>query len=220
MKKSGVVIFLLSSFWWSAQAQTAPPYWAEMVAFKKQDSVQQPPAHAIVFVGSSSFTKWKDVGEYFPGYPIINRGFGGSTLVDVIRYVYDIILPYKPKQVVIYCGENDFAYVDTVSVAEVLRRFKTLYGMLRQNLPSSTITFVSLKPSPSREKYQVKVKAVNNEIRLFLKKEKMAAFIDIYPAMLDANGKMREELYEEDRLHMKPEGYRIWQKIMLPYLLK
>jgi lysophospholipase L1-like esterase len=121
---------------------------------------------------------------------------------------------------VIYCGENDFAYADTVSVAEVVRRFKTLYGMLRQNLPATTISFVSMKPSPVREKLQDKIKAANNEIKLFLKKESRAAFIDIYPAMLDAKGKMREELYEEDRLHMKAEGYRIWQRIMLPYLIK
>ena len=201
------------------QAQDAP-FFQDIQAFKKRDAEQMPAKNAILFVGSSSFTKWTDVQAYFPGYPIINRGFGGSSLPDVIRYANDVIFPYQPKQVVIYCGENDFAYVDTVSVAEVLRRFKTLFGMLRQNLPDAQISFVSLKPSPSREKFQAKSKAVNSEIRSFLKKEKMAAFIDIYPAMLDANGKMREELYEEDRLHMKAEGYRIWQKIMLPYLMK
>jgi len=220
MKKLIVIAFLVAFFRCPAQAQPAPPYWEEIVAFKKLDSVKQPPTHAILFVGSSSFTKWKDVGEYFPGYDIINRGFGGSRLVDVIRYTYDIILPYEPKQVVIYCGENDLAYADTVSVAEVLRRFKTLYDMLRQNLPASMIAFVSLKPSPSRAHLQEKAKAINNEVRAFLKKEKKGAFIDIYPAMLDANGKMREELYEEDRLHMKAEGYAIWKKIMLPYLVK
>jgi len=219
MKKTVGVTLLFAFFFLSAQAQ-APPFWEDIVAFEKKDSVQPPPVHAIVFVGSSSFTKWKDVGDYFPGYTILNRGFGGSRLVDVIRYAYDIVLPYRPKQVVIYCGENDFAYADTVSVAEVVLRFKTLYGLLRQNLPATTISFVSMKPSPVREKLQDKIKAANNEIKLFLKKDSRAAFIDIYPAMLDAKGKMREELYEEDRLHMKTEGYKIWQRIMLPYLMK
>src|SRR6185295_8400606 len=112
MKKSVAVIFLVAFFCSLGYAQTAPPYWEEIVAFAKQDSAQPPPKHPIVFVGSSSFTKWKGVAADFPGYPIINRGFGGSTLVDVIRYAYDVIIPYRPKQVVIYCGENDFAYVD------------------------------------------------------------------------------------------------------------
>jgi lysophospholipase L1-like esterase len=219
MKKFIVFGLLLGCFCSTAQVQTAPPYWAEIVAFKKQDSIQPPPLHPILFVGSSSFTKWKDVANDFPGYPIVNRGFGGSTLVDVIRYTYDIILPYQPKQVVIYCGENDLASAENVSAAEVVRRFKTLFSMLRQNLPTAVISYVSMKPSPVREKIQGKVKAANNEISLFLKKEKGAAFIDVYQAML-ANGKMREELFEEDRLHMRPEGYVIWQKIIYPYLLK
>jgi lysophospholipase L1-like esterase len=201
-------------------AQTAPAFWSDIVAFKKQDSVKPPPSHAILFVGSSSFTRWTDVADYFPGYTIINRGFGGSTLVDVIRYAYDVILPYNPKQVVIYCGENDLASSDTVSAAEVVRRFKTLYAIIHTNLPSARIDFVSIKPSPSRIHLYDKMTAANNAISAFLKKEKNTGFINIVPAMLDASGKPREELFVADRLHMKPEGYKIWQKIMKPYLLK
>src|SRR5436305_12035324 len=89
------------------KAQNAPAFWPDIASFKKQDAEKPPLQHAILFVGSSSFTKWTDVNGYFPGYEIINRGFGGSTLLDVIRYAYDVILPYHPKQVVIYCGEND-----------------------------------------------------------------------------------------------------------------
>jgi len=104
--------------------------------------------------------------------------------------------------------------------AEVVARFKTLYGMIRQNLPAATIDFISMKASPSREKFFPKLREANAAIKAFLQKERNASFIDIYPAMLDAQGKPREELFLSDRLHMKPEGYAIWKKIMLPYLLK
>jgi lysophospholipase L1-like esterase len=171
-------------------------------------------------VGSSSFTKWKDVNDYFPGYPIVNRGFGGATLPDVIRYFYEVILPYQPKQVVIYCGENDIASSDSISAGEVVTRFKTLYGMIRQNLPDAVVDFVSMKASPSREKFFPKLRIANAAIKAFLRNEKKADFIDVYPAMLDMAGKPREELFLSDRLHMKPEGYAIWKKIMQPYLLK
>ncbi|OQP53750.1 G-D-S-L family lipolytic protein [Niastella populi] len=198
----------------------APPFYKDILAFKKQDAQQAPPANGILLVGSSSFTKWTDVQEYFPGYPIINRGFGGSTLPDVIRYAYDIILPYKPKQVLIYCGENDLASGEEVTAAVVVQRFKTLYGIIRQNLPNATISFVSIKPSPVRAHIQPKVKVANREIQAWLKTKKNAQFIDIYDAMLDANKNMREELYVGDRLHMKPEGYAIWKKLITPYLVK
>src|SRR6478609_4359532 len=118
------------------------PFYEEIQNFKNQDTVNPPPKNAILFVGSSSFTKWTDVQAYFPGYKIINRGFGGSSLPDVIRYADDIIFPYQPKQIVIYCGENDLASSDTVTAQMVFDRFKELYQMIREktNVP---VAFVS-----------------------------------------------------------------------------
>lgn len=201
-------------------AQTAPPFWNDIAAFKKLDSVHPAPAHPILFIGSSSFTKWKDVNEYFPGYPIVNRAFGASTLLDLIRYSYDIIIPYQPKQVLIYCGENDLAYSDTVTPAEVVKRFKTLYGIIRLNLPDAKIEYVSIKASPIRSGIKDKVVETNKEISRFLKKEKNAGFIDVYYPMLDAAGNYRQDLFLEDKLHMNAEGYAIWKKIIQPYLIK
>ena len=112
--------------------KTSPPFWNDIQNFKKQDSIHFPPKNAILFIGSSSFTKWTDVQDYFPGYTIINRGFGGSTLLDQIRYVNDIVFPYQPKQIIIYCGENDLASSDTVTAAMVVDRFKQLYKIIRE----------------------------------------------------------------------------------------
>lgn len=218
--KKYFLAFLLICLTQTLLAQNVPAFWQDIIAFKKKDSVQKPPEHAILFIGSSSFTKWQDINNYFPGYTIINRGFGGSNLLDVIRYTYDAIVPYHPNQVVIYCGENDLASADSISVNEVLTRFKTLFGMIRTNLPNTNIAFVSIKPSPVRASIQSKVKLTNKLINSFLKNQINTSFIDVYDAMLDVNGQMREELYVADRLHMKPEGYLIWQKIIEPYLIK
>lgn len=202
------------------QAQTAPPFWQDIVAFKKKDSAQAPVQAPILFIGSSSFTRWAGIESYFPEYPILNRAFGGSILKDVIRYSYDMVMPYHPKQVLIYCGENDLAADDTLTPNEVLLRVQTLFSIIRINLPQARISYVSIKPSPSRMKIQERVKAANNLIKTFIKKQKNADFIDVYDVMLDASGNMREELYIEDRLHMKPIGYDIWKKIITPYLVK
>ena len=216
-------LLILIAFLFTIQltkAQNAPAFWPDIVNFKKEDADKAPAQHAILFVGSSSFTKWTDVSNYFPGYTIVNRGFGGSTLVDVIRYAYDVILPYHPKQVVVYCGENDLAYSDTVSPMEVLRRVQTLFAMIRINLPSATIDFVSIKPSPVRASIQPRVIEANRLIKAYIQHEKNVAFIDVYHPMLDAKGNMREEIYLSDRLHMKPEGYAIWKRIIQPFLRK
>lgn len=220
MKRISFISLLLLLSCSIAFSQSAPQFWKDIVAFKKQDSAQKPPSNGILFIGSSSFTKWTDVSDYFPGYTIVNRAFGGSTLPDVIRYFYDVVMPYNPKQIFIYCGENDLASAESITANDVVKRFKTLYAMIRANYPRVMVDYVSIKPSPSREKIQDKVKAANKEIKAFLKKEKNAAFIDIYGALLDSNGKMREELYVKDRLHLNADGYQIWKKIFLPYLIK
>lgn len=218
MKKLLALVALFVAL--QTQAQQPPAFWNEIVAFKKADTANPPIANPILFVGSSSFTKWKDVNNYFPGYPIINRGFGGSTLVDVIRYAYDVILPYKPKEIVIYCGENDLAYSDAVTAQDVFNRFKTLFGMIRTNLPEVPVYYVAIKPSPSRVRLIDKVKEANKLISGYLKKQKKAGFINVFDAMLDEKGQPRPELFVSDMLHMKPEGYAIWQKIIQPYLIK
>ena len=129
MKK--IKITLLFLFFVAALiGQERPPFWEDIQAFKHQDSGQAPPQHAILFVGSSSFTKWKDVQDYFPGYTIINRGFGGSSLPDLIRYENDVIFKYKPKQIVMYCGENDLAASDTVTAQMVFNRFQSFNRIL------------------------------------------------------------------------------------------
>lgn len=197
-----------------------PAFYNDIQAFKKKDSAQMPPEHMILFVGSSSFTKWTDVQDYFPGYPIINRGFGGSTLPDVIRYAGDVIYPYQPKQVVIYCGENDLASSDTVSSATVIGRVKTLVGMIRQHLGNVPVLFVSLKPSPSRSRLFPKMKEVNAAVKSFLAADKNGAFADVYSQMLDASGAPMDDIFLADKLHMNAKGYAIWQRVLAPMLVK
>jgi lysophospholipase L1-like esterase len=197
-----------------------PPFWNEIAEFKKQDSLQRPPSGAILFVGSSSFRKWTNLQGYFPGYPVINRGFGGSTFPDVIRYAGDIIYPYHPKQVVIYCGDNDLAVSDSVTSTIVFNRFVRLYDLIRTHLKNVDIVYVSIKPSPSREKLMPRMEEVNDMIRDFMAKYSHAAFVDVYHPMLTAQGKPMDDLFISDKLHMNEKGYKIWQQILLPYLDK
>jgi len=218
--RSRLILWLLVLSIGVVAQETKPPFWNEIQAFKKQDSISFPGTGKILFVGSSSFTKWKDVQEYFPEYPIINRGFGGSTLPDVIRYREDAIFKYKPKQIVIYCGENDLASSDTITPEIVVARFKELFSLIRSRLGNVPIAFVSLKPSPSREHLMPKQLIVNLTIKNFLKKQKKTAFIDVYYKMLTPEGKPIPDIFIEDKLHMNAKGYAIWQKIIKPYLLK
>lgn len=218
MKKA--TIFFLSLFFTTVIVAQQPfPFWNDIRKFKTQDSTAFPKEKQILFIGSSSFTNWQDVNDYFPGYKILNRAFGGSTLVDLIRYRYEVIFPYNPRQIVMYCGENDFAASDTVTVDMVVARFKTLYTMIRQKYPAVPFAYVSMKPSPSRKHLMPKYTEANRQIKAFLQTQKQSKFIDTYSLMLK-NGALIADIFIEDRLHMNRKGYEIWQKAMKPYLLK
>ena len=210
------LVCLLQSIIVSGQGGYA--FFNEIQAFKVADSIQPPKQNAIVFAGSSSFRLWKNAQGYFPNKKIINRGFGGSTLLDVIHYEKETILRYKPKQVIIYCGENDLASSDTVTARIVLERFQKLFTDIRKELPKVSIVFVSIKPSPSRWRLKDKMIEANGLIKQFLKTQKRTAFADVWPLMLDGEGKPNEALFIDDKLHMNQEGYAIWAEVLDKYL--
>ncbi|WP_375181142.1 GDSL-type esterase/lipase family protein, partial [Chryseobacterium sp.] len=174
--------------------------------------------NAILLVGSSSFTKWTDVANYFPDKTIINRGFGGSRLTDLNDYADDLLNPYQPKQIIIYCGENDFADNDKLKADVVVERFKAFYKKIRTKFPKIEVDYISIKYSPSREKLWPQMKEANKKIANFMKKQPNSAFIDITKVMQDENGNVRKDLFVEDMLHMTPEGYRLWTSVMNPYM--
>ena len=213
-----LVVFFFLSFS-IAEAQQAP-FSSEIQQFKKEDSINFPAKNAILILGSSSFRKWTDVQDYFPAYQIINRGFGGSSFPDAIYYFDKIVLPYHPRQILIYEGDNDLASSNKITPDSVLNRFKTLFYLIRKNLPKTNIAFVSIKPSLSREKLIPEMAKANSLIQSFLKDKKNASFIDVFHAMLDESGKPRKDIFLSDGLHMNAKGYAIWQKIIEPYLIK
>ena len=215
---NGCLIVMGIGFSLQGWAQAKPAFWDDIQVFKAQDSLKPPPKGAILFIGSSSFTRWKDYQDYFPGYTIINRGFGGSTLPDLTRYVDDIVTPYQPKEIVIYCGENDVA--DSIDSKVVGDRFKDLFNKIRNRFPEVPIAFISMKPSPVRVGFRHMLTQSNQIIKNFLWTQKNTMYIDVFDAMLDPSGNYRTDLYVSDSLHLNPTGYAIMAKTVTPYLIK
>lgn len=212
---SAIILFLMLV---GINAQNKPAFWDDIQHFKQLNKENPPPKNAVLLVGSSSFTMWKDVDAYFPDKVIVNRGFGGSSLYDLNFYSEELLKPYSPKQIIIYCGENDFAGNEKLKPREVFNRFKHFYAEIRKYYPEVPVAYVSIKLSPSRENLWPQFIATNSLIRKFMERKENAEYIDITKAMNGPDGKIRKDLFLEDMLHMKPEGYQIWKKVMEPYL--
>jgi len=196
------------------------PYAQDIQKFKEADRLNPPPQDAVLFAGSSSFTMWTDVQDYFPEVTIINRGFGGSTILDQLHYIDDIVFAYSPRQIVLYCGENDLAYSDTVTGEVVAERFKKWFFMVRSEFPDVNITYVSMKPSPSRWHLKERFIDGNFLIREFLDSQENTGFVNVWEDMLTKDREPDPSIFLDDMLHMNKKGYKIWQKNILPELIK
>jgi lysophospholipase L1-like esterase len=197
--------------------QISNAVWEEdMRHFAAGDAVAPPPRNGVLFVGSSSIRLWTTLAADFPGVPVINRGFGGSEIRDSTWYADRIIVPYAPRQVLIYAGDNDLFSGRTP--AQLRDDFRAFVVRVRKDLPRARIAYISNKPSPSRAHLLAAQREANAMIRADAVRLKVD-FIDIFTPMLDAQGNPREELFIEDRLHMNAKGYAIWREVIAPYLV-
>lgn len=180
--------------------------------FAKQDARTPPPAHPVLFLGSSSFTMWQDVGAAFPDLPVLNRGFGGSQISDQLIWFNRVAKPYAPSKIVIYCGENDLA--SGKSVAQVLADGRALFERLEEAFPNVPILYVSMKPSPKRWAIWPKFQEANALLREECAKRPNRRFVDITAAMLGADGKPLPDIWKPDELHMNEKGYALWIPVL------
>jgi lysophospholipase L1-like esterase len=188
----------------------------EIKAFEVADKTNPPPTRAVLFVGSSSIRLWETLAQDFPRAKVINRGFGGSQIADSLAYADRIILPYRPKTVVLYAGDNEIAAGK--SPEEVFADFKALARTIHRKLPRTRVRFISIKPSPSRWRLADKIKAANQLIAEFCGQDKRLAYIDVFSPMLGTDGRPRPELFVKDKLHLNAQGYELWARIVAPHL--
>lgn len=186
----------------------------EIRAFAHVDSVTPPPANAVLFVGSSSIRFWETLGTDFPGVPVINRGFGGSRMDDLLRYADRIVLPYRPRAIVFYEGDNDLA--DGRTPARIAGDVAEFLSLVRRQLPGTRVVCLAVKPSPSRWTLVNQMRETNALIEAIVERDTAARFVDVFTPMLGANGRPRPELFRDDSLHMTRAGYELWRDLLRP----
>jgi len=209
---------LLGSLSSSLRADTTPPHPFEkaIVAFELADKATPPPQNAILFVGDSQFTRWKTIHEDLPGYTLINRGFGGSKMSDLLYYVDRVVIPYHPRMIVINEGGNDLHGGRTPEL--LLADIQAFVAKVHAALPDTPILISSLTPSPARWSEVDVRKHANQIIKDYLATQKNVQFIDLFDAYLGPDGKPPEELFVADHLHHSEAGYQVRVRLTRPFL--
>ena len=215
---SSIAVAVFTTCVWAAPAiaqQTTDRFESNVVAFETADKTSPPPKGEIVFVGSSTIQRW-DTARYFPDLKIINRGISGSELVDALRYVDRIVLPYQPRLIVVYAGDNDISggWISE-QVAVTFERFTRA---VHAKLPQTRILYIAIKPSILRWTQIDRMRSTNAIIRAYCERDDRLAFIDFDTLMLGFDERPRRELFVEDGLHLSPQGYQLWTNAIRPLL--
>lgn len=194
-------------------ASAAPEKWAEAInKFTTADKTNPPPRDAVVFVGSSSIVKWTTLEKDFAEHKVINRGFGGSELYDSVFYADRVVIPYAPRTVVVYAGDNDLKAGKTPE--KVFADFKALVAKIHAALPKTRIVYIGIKPSPSRWNIKDLGIKANALIAAECAKDPRLRFADVWAPMLNEKGEPRPELFVKDMLHLSPAGYEVWKPVV------
>ena len=169
-----------------------------------------------LFTGSSSIRKWDSLSVYFSDYQIINNGFGGSQMSDLLYYADILILKYTPDKVFIYEGDNDLA--EEKEINEIIATAKKLVKKLRKEIAGIEIVFISAKPSLVRWELKNEYLSLNKALRNYCNSKSFLTYADVWDVMLDMKGEPKAELFVEDGLHLNKEGYDLWAKELGKYL--
>jgi lysophospholipase L1-like esterase len=188
---------------------------SEIAAFDAYDHKNAPPRDPILFVGSSTIRLWQ-TADAFPNLPVINRGFGGSTIADVNHYADRIVFKYKPRIIVFYAGDNDIAAGR--SPDRVCADFQTFVKSVHERLPETQLIYLAIKPSVARWKLWPKMQEVNARVKELAQKNPRLTYFDTAPPLLGPDGQPQKSLFRDDGLHMSPNGYAAWNKLLAPLL--
>lgn len=199
-----------------AGAETGPRFEKDIQAFEQHDRESPPPRGAILFVGDSTFTKWKTMQEDLSGYTVINRGFGGSQMADLLRYVDRIVLPYAPRMIVVQEGGNDIH--GGRSPAELLADVQAFVAKVRAVRPEVPIILGSMTPNPARWSEVETRKQANQMLKDYAATQQNVTYVNFFDAWLGPDGMPRPELFIEDRLHPSALGYKMRVDILRPIL--
>jgi lysophospholipase L1-like esterase len=190
----------------------------EISAYEASDKTNPPPKGALLFIGSSTVRMWKTLPQDFPKAKVINRGFGGSQIVDSTHFAQRVIIPYKPSKVFLRAGGNDLWAGK--SPEEVFADFKDFVAKVHGKLPKTEIVFISLSPSIARWTQADKEKALNTMVQDFVKQNRRLKYIETYSLPLGNDGQPRHELFLPDKLHFSTEGYKLLAEAVRPYVKK
>ena len=168
--------------------------------------------YLAIFTGSSSIRFWTDLVKNCDGMQVINTGFGGSHMSDLLYFLDETVLRFQPVKVYIYEGDNDISAGKKPK--KILKTTKQITRKILDSNSETKIYFISAKPSPLRWSYKEEYVAFNSLLKDYCDSQDQLVYIDVWGAMLDTNGRVTPHIFVSDSLHLNRQGYLLWKEII------
>lgn len=193
-------------------AHLASPFADEFRAFAEEEARSPLPADPVVFYGSSSIRLWSTLAADFPDLPVVNRGFGGSTLAECVHEMDRLLVKHRPRAIVLYAGENDLDH--GAEPQHVLALFQRFAANVRGRLGPVPVIVLGVKPSPARMGNVARIRETNDLLRKAVLSWPGMHYIDVFAQMVNEHGQSDHVYFGEDWLHLSSAGYRLWTRLV------
>ncbi len=197
-----------------------PRVWEEAIAVLESNTRgMYGPGEGVVFIGSSSIRLWDTLEEDMSPIPIIQHGFGGAKLNDIVYYAERLVNTYRPRAVVVFAGTNDIDPAASKAPEVLLGSYQAFVQKIRVDQPGLPIFYIGITPSPLRWTVWPIAVQTNQLIEEWCATDPNLHFIDTSGALMGGNGELDRENYIFDGLHLSKRGYGVWREIIFQRLM-
>lgn len=182
------------------------------------DRKQTDSPDSILFIGSSSIRLWESMAEDMAPWPTIRRGYGGAKFSDLVVFTERLTKNHDYRALVVFVANDITGGNGDKTPEQVLEMYKILVKLARKSHPDKPIFFIAITPNSKRFHVWDKISHANRLIKEYSATDSKLHFIDTERHYINDQGKPRDELFVEDKLHQNRDGYKLWASIIKPAL--
>jgi lysophospholipase L1-like esterase len=199
-------------------AQSSANWEPDIQVFEQQDSVGGYNQGGIMFIGSSSIKLWKTLAADMAPHSVIQHGFGGSSLPDVIQYAERIIGKHKPCAFVLFVANDIKGAANDKSPDQVASLHEDLVSIIRSQHAHTQVFILAITPTGSRWQAWPRIQSANKAIADMTLRQRNVTLIPTEHLFLGVDGMPDPALFVADKLHLSPAGYTRWTSVLRPLL--
>jgi uncharacterized protein YneF (UPF0154 family) len=180
-----------------------PRVWESTIqAFETEDKLNSPAKGAVVFLGGSSISGWETLAEDLQPLKVVNRGFGGAKVTDLIYFIDRLFGMQSPSAVVVVIGASDLSALSgnkPKTQQQLLRLYQQLLEKIKNQVEGRPIYVLANPQKPVEDDFW--------------------ALIDDFNQSLESIARTDKQIHYIESNQFSQQGYVVWSAVLKEHLL-